>query len=196
MKAGWNVTDEVRYLPDKEYNVITKPAAVYHPIALMKSSLHQKRYNLMRKYMKDLIRWPDTINPNESTFTVTKNFDDFYFKIKTAEEGNKLPHIKRHDDIVITARGPREFFDQAFWGLGSHLVVKVLEAYYSEPGVSVLKTFSCDREDLYILDEPNVLKIRYYVRKGSQCGTGLTEEAAFRSMHYFMGKDLVKALGA
>ena len=194
-KADWQITDDSRFIPDIDFAAVVKAAAKYGPYELMKSDLHTKRHKMMKSCMKDLIRWPETLDINRSTYTVTKNFDDFLFKVTTAEEGNKLPHIKRNDDIFITARGPREFFDQVFWGLGSHLVVRILNVT-KEDGISIIQTLSCDREDLYVLNQPNVLKIRYYVQKGHCRGTGLTQDAAIRSMEYFMGKDLITALGA
>lgn len=189
-----SISPQDLYLPDVRYEKAVAPVEPYEPALKAKDVLHRKRYYIMRSNLDGLVRWPETINDSACTFVVCKTFDEFSFKINARTKGNKLPIVKRYYDLSIHIVAPLEFFNQHFWGLGSHLVVQVLDAYKKE-GVSILKTLSCDREDLYVLDQPNVLKTRYYVQQDSRRGTGLTEQAAINSMQYFMGKEIAFTLG-
>ena len=183
------------YIPNRSYNNC-RDNYEYHPIDAMKANLHSKRTRLMQSSMEGLIRWVDTIGRSKCEFVVSPSFKGFSFKIKTGAVGNKLPTTKYYDSLGIIVRAPKEFFDQQFWGFGDHLVVRVLDKYENDDGITILKTLSCDRENLYALESPTILKERFYVHKDSMRGTGLTEHAAIRSLQYYMGKAVTFALGA
>ena len=183
------------YIPDRPYTSLATPAKPFRPITADIATLHAKRHQIVRERAEGLIRWTDTIDRDASTYTICKTFDDFSFKVTANTSGNTLPVVKRHNGISVAITAPREFFDAEFWGLGEHLVVRVLDAYTLADGTSVLKTESCDRMDLYNLREPNVRHIRYYVRYEDRRATGLSETAALKSMGYFMGKEIAHQMG-
>jgi len=183
------------YIPNRSYNNC-RDNHKYRPIEGMKAKLHKMRTYLMKDSLEGLVRWVDTIGSSKCDFVVTPSFEGFSFKIKTGAVGNRLPTTKYYDSLGIIVSAPKEFFSQQFWGFGDHLVVRVLDKYENDAGINILKTLSCDRENLYALESPTILKERYYVHKDSMKGTGLSEEAAIRSLQYYMGKAVTFALGA
>jgi hypothetical protein len=181
------------YVPDVSYSALATPAATYRPIEDKKTLLHNKRFKIVTDRVEGLVRWPETINRNESTFIITKDYSDFWFKVNAFTEGNRLPVTKIYNKIKVDIRAPREFFENPFWGMGDHLVVQVLDTYEKDD-MSIVKTVCCDRENLYQLNSPMIYKERYFVSGSFARGTGLTEAAAIKSMQYYMGKDVLKQL--
>ena len=183
------------FIPNREYNSLTTKVKPYQPILDKKQILHRQRLQITQRQSEGFIRWPETISSADSEFIICKTFDDFIFKVKAGTEGNVLPTVKRHGGISVHIKAPREFFDAKFWGIGEHLVVRTLDEYHLPNGTRVLKTESCDRMDLYNLDELNVRHIRYYVFFEERSATGLTETAALKSLGYFMGKEIAQTMG-
>lgn len=183
------------FIPKREYSSLTAKVKPYQPIIDKKQILHRQRLEIVQRQSEGFIRWPETISSVDSEFIICKTFDDFIFKVKAGTEGNVLPTIKRYGGISVHIKAPREFFDTKFWGIGEHLVVRTLDEYHLPNGTRVLKTESCDRMDLYNLDELNVRHIRYYVFFEARSATGLTETAALKSLGYFMGKEIAQTMG-
>lgn len=182
------------YIPRRDFGNCKNDYS-YQPIIDIEARLITKRYQLMRTVLNGLVRWTETIERSKCSFTITKSFDDFYFKIDAGTSGNRLPVTKIYSSMGIHVRAPHEFFNQPFWGLGEHLVVQVLEKYTTDAGVNVTRTLSCDRDNLYDLNSPNELKERFYVKADNLVGTGLTVTAALKSLHYTMSKEITKYLG-
>jgi hypothetical protein len=184
------------YIPNREYSSLSAKVKPYQPILDMKQILHRQRLQIAGRQSEGFIRWPETLSSVDSEFIICKTFDDFIFKVNAGTEGNTLPVVKRYGGIGVHIKAPREFFDTNFWGIGEHLVVRTLDEYYLPNGARVIKTESCDRMDLYDLEELNVRHIRYYVFFEDRSATGLTEAAALKSLGYFMGKEIAKTMGA
>lgn len=183
------------FIPKRGYSSLATKVKPYRPIIDKKQILHRQRLAIVQRQSEGFIRWPETISSVDSEFIICKTFDDFIFKVKAGTEGNVLPTVKRYGGISVHIKAPREFFDTKFWGIGEHLVVRTLDEYHLPNGTRVLKTESCDRMDLYNLDEPNVRHIRYYVFFEERSATGLTETAALKSLGYFMGKEIAQTMG-
>ena len=183
------------HIPDRGYATLATSTIPYHPILQSKETLRAKRFKNIQETCSGIIRWTETMSYQNSDFVICKTFDDFSFKITAGTSDNSLPVIKRNGDISVEITAPHEFFDQPFRGLGEHLVVRILDTYELSDGTKVMKTESCDRMDLYNLDRPNVRHIRYYVFRENRKATGLTENAAVKSMGYFMGKEIAREMG-
>jgi hypothetical protein len=183
------------FIPKRSYSKLAAKIPPFEPIKADIQELHNKRLGIVESQSGGFIRWPETISRTASEFTICKTFDDFSFKIDAHTEGNVLPTIKKYGGLDVHITAPLEFFKTRFWGIGEHLVVRVLDEYYLENGARMVKTESCDRMDLYNLGEPNVRHIRYYVFFEDRSATGLTENAAIKSLGYFMGKEIAQTMG-
>ena len=191
-KHGVNIDGVKTFIPEQQYRQMSQPQKVYAPLETMQEKLFANRLRHLKQHLGGLVRWPDDISRAHSQLVVTKPTDTFHFKVTTGKQPNVLP--TSHTSLALSVRAPLEFFNQSFYGFGEHLVVKILDAYY-EGDLQILKTLSCDRANLYDLDAPNILKERWYVKSDKHTGTGLTRDAAIRSMQYYMGKELTLVLG-
>lgn len=183
------------YIPDRDYSGLAKEVDPFNPIQAYIRALHRKRNHITAQRSEGLIRWPETIDRTLSTYVICKTYSDFSFKIDAGTSGNHLPIMKTYGAVKVHIKAPRDFFDRTFWGLGEHLIVRILDKYELTDGTEVIQTESCDRMDLYNLSAPNVRHVRFYVRRGDRSATGLTETAAIKSMDYFMGKYIAFEMG-
>jgi hypothetical protein len=171
-----------------EYLKYTSFGKDYQPITQIEEDLKVKRLGIIKDRAIGLIRWPETLSTCDSKVSCTKDFSNFEFRINSGNDKNSLPVTKLYGSLSVKVLAPKEFWSNKFWGMGEHLIIRVLEEHTNDLGFKVAKCECMSRMELYKLHEEQERHIRYFVELDQYQGTGLSEVAAMKSLELKVSK--------